>query len=337
MKKGEREMRTEKRSVTVAFIILQALILVFGYACGSFAAEDPAKFPSKPIKLIIPYAPGGTSDLVGRKLAELASKAIGQPIVSENKAGGAGVIGSTATAKAEPDGYTLVVTSCSPNIYVPLQRSVPYEQEDFTYIIQVADFSFIFAVRADSKYKTFKDFVEEARKNPGKLKYQSQGPKSAGHVQMAYIFNAEKVKVNHIPGEGVSEVIRQLLGGHVDAGITAGLGPQIKAGGFRGLAVAGPRRNELFPDVPTFYELGYSHGIPFGCHVGILGPKNMPPAVVKKLHDAFKKAVEDPSYKDLLKTMYEIHAYRDTKAYTESAMKDYKKVADEMKDLGLAK
>lgn len=330
-------MRPKKNRITVSWILAQILILTFASGYASFAAEDPAKFPTKPIKLIIPYAPGGTSDLVGRKLAELASIPLGQPIVSENKAGGAGVIGSTVTAKAEPDGYTLLVTSCSPNIYVPLQRSVPYEQEDFTYIIQTADFSFIFAVRADSEYKSFKDFVEGARKNPGKLNYQSQGPKSAGHVQMAYIFNTEKVKVNHIPGEGVSEVIRQLLGGHVDAGITAGLGPQIKAGAFRGLAVAGPKRNELFPDIPTFYELGYSHGIPFGCHVGILGPKDMPPAVTKKLHDAFKKAVDDPSYKELLMTMYEIHAYRDTKSYGEVAVQDYKKVADAMKDLDLAK
>jgi tripartite-type tricarboxylate transporter receptor subunit TctC len=329
-------MKNRKTNYSTLWATSLAIALSLTIAGLSFAAEDPAKFPSKPIKLIIPYAAGGTSDLVGRKLADLASKPLGQPIVSENKAGGAGVVGSAATAKADPDGYTLVVTSCSPNIYVPLQRSVPYSRDDFTYIIQTADFSFIFAVKADSKYKTFKDFIDEARKNPGKLKYQSQGPKSAGHLQMASIFSAEKVRVNHIPGEGVSEVIRQLLGGHVDAGITAGLGPQIKAGGFRGLAVAGPTRNEQFPDIPTFYELGYSHGIPFGCHVGILGPKGMPPQITKKLHDAFKKGMDDPSYRELLKTMYETYAYKDTAAYTASVEKDYKRVSDAMKDLGLA-
>lgn len=315
-------------------MIVQAGILIIVTALASFAAEDPAKFPSKPIKLIIPYAPGGTSDMVGRKLADLASKPLGQPIVCENKAGGAGVIGSSATATADPDGYTLLVTSCSPNIYVPLQRSVPYEKDDFTYLIQVADFSFIFAVRADSKYKTFKDFIEDARQNPGKLSYQSQGPKSAGHLQMEYLFTTEKVKVNHVPGAGVSEVITQLLGGHVDGGITAGLGPQIIAGNFRGLGVAGPKRNEQFPDIPTFYELGYTHGIPFGCHVGILGPKNIPPQVTKKLHDAFKQAVDDASYKELLKNMYEVHAYADSQSYKSSVDNTYQKVSEAMKELG---
>ena len=328
---------TKRKFTSLLCILSQVTILIFVAAIGASAAEDPTKFPSKPIKLIIPYAPGGTSDMVGRKLADLASKPLGQPIVCENKAGGAGVIGSTATATADSDGYTILVTSCSPNIYVPVQRSVPYKIDDFTYIIQVADFSFIFAVKADSKYKTFKDFIEDARGNPGKLKYQSQGPKSAGHLQMEYLFKTENVKVNHIPGAGVSEVITQLLGGHVDGGITAGLGPQIKAGNFRGLGVAGPKRNELFPDIPTFNELGYTHGIPFGCHVGILGPKNIPLQITQKLHDAFKKAVDDPSYKELLNNMYEIHAYMDTKSYKTSVDHTYKKVSDAMKELGYTK
>ncbi|MFH1243719.1 MAG: tripartite tricarboxylate transporter substrate binding protein, partial [Pseudomonadota bacterium] len=204
---------------------------------------------------------------------------------------------------------------------------------DFTYIIQVADVSYIFAVKADSKYKTFKEFVDDARKNPGKLKYQSQGPKSGGHMQMAYIFSEEKVKVNHIPGEGVAEVIRQLLGGHVDAGIAATLGPQVKSGALRGLAVAGSKRNEQFPDLPTFYEQGYTRGVPSGCHVGIFGPKNMPPPIVKKLHDTFKKAYDDPSYHELLKTMYEVPVYKDTASYTSLVKEDYKKTADVLKNM----
>jgi len=330
-------MQRQKRMAAIIGNLCFVLLFLGSISiCGG--AEDPAKFPSKPIRMIIPYAPGGTSDLVGRKLCELASKTLGQPMVAENKAGGAGVIGSTAVAKSDPDGYSLLITSCSPAVYVPLQRSVPYDtKEDFTFVIQVADFSFIFAVQADSKYKTFKDFIEEARKNPGKMNYQSQGPKSAGHVQMEYIFSQEKVKVNHLPGAGAAEVIRQLLGGHIDGGITAGLGPQIKAGGFRGLAVAGPRRNEQFPDIPTFYELGYSQGIPLGCAVGILAPKSIPPQIAKKLHDALKEAVEDPSYKELLKTMYETHLYKDSESYKVATFKDYDATKLILKELGLDK
>lgn len=319
----------------IGWIVFLCMIILIPFSL-CYGAEDPAKFPSKPIKMIVPYAPGGTSDLVGRKLSELAGKILGQPMVAENKAGGAGVIGSAAVAKSDPDGYTLLVTSCSPAIYVPLQRSVPYNtKEDFSFVIEVADFSFAFAVKADSKFKTFKDFVEEARKNPGKLNYQSQGPKSAGHVQMEYIFSIEKVKVNHLPGEGVAEVIRQLLGGHVEGGITAGLWPQMKAGGLRGLAIAGPKRNEHFPNVPTFYELGYTGGIPFGCAVGILGPKGIHPQILKKLHDAFKKAMEDPSYKELLGTMLELYDYKDSESYRAATFKDYDTTQKILKELGL--
>jgi tripartite-type tricarboxylate transporter receptor subunit TctC len=300
-------------------------------------ADDQAAFPSKPITLVVPYGAGGASDMIARKIGELAAKNLNQPVVVEIKAGGAGVIATTAVAKAASDGYTLLLASDSPLVYVPHQRSVPYNtKEDFTYIIEVAEFSFPFCVRADSRFKTFKDFIEEARKNPGKLTYQSQGPKSAGHVQTEYLFSLEKVKVKHVPGAGVAEVAIQLLGGHVDGGIAAGLAGQIKAGTIRPLVILGSKRNPHTPDVPTSYELGYKHGAPFGARFGIIGPKGLHPKITKKLHGAFKEAFEDASYVELIDNMQETYLYRDSEAYKQITVQDYEQVKKIFKDLNLA-
>ena len=154
---------------------------------------------------------------------------------------------------------------------------------------------------------------------------------------MEYIFSVEKVKVNHLPGEGVAEVIRQLLGGHVDGGIAAGLGAQIKAGALRPLAVAAVKRNKSYPDAPTFYELGYKHGIPFGCPFGIIAPKGLNPQIAKKLHDAFKMAFDDPSYVELIDNLQESHVYKDAESYRLSTIQDYDTIEKVVKEMGMGK
>jgi tripartite-type tricarboxylate transporter receptor subunit TctC len=333
-KKGEGRMKRETGNWRIGWIFVLCMIILIPFTLCN-GAEDPAKFPSKPITMIIPYAAGGSSDMVGRKLAELASKYIKQSIVAEVKPGGAGVLGTSLVANAAPDGYTLLLASDSMLYYVPHQRSVPYDPREFTYIIQVTEGDMPFVVRTDSKYKTFKEFVEEARKSPGKLKYQSQGPKSAGHVQAEYVFWVEKVKVIHIPGAGASEVIRQLLGGHVDAGITAGLGPQIKAGTIRPLAVAAETRNRFYAESPTFHDLGYKAMVPFGAKFGVVGPKGLPPGITKKLHDAFKKAHEEEAFATLMDNMLTTRLYKDSEGYRQYSIGAYETVGQIIRDLGL--
>ena len=182
-----------------SWVIILLLVLVD----SSLGAEEPAKYPSKPITMIIQWAAGGTTDLSGRKLAELAGKILGQPIVVENKVGGSGVIGINAVAKALPDGYTIGTITYSANVIIPHLRSVPYNtREDFTYLMQYGEYGMIFCVLTDSPCKTFKDFIKEAQKNPGKLKYASPGPSSGQHIFMEQVFKVEKVKVNHIPAGG---------------------------------------------------------------------------------------------------------------------------------------
>jgi len=329
-------MVTKKRALCGMLVFLVCVMATFVMSLQPcLGAEDPSVFPSKPITMIIPYAAGGSSDMIGRKLSELASKHIKQTIVVEAKPGGSGVLGTSFVANAAPDGYTVLLATDTPMYYVPHQRSVPYEPRDFTFIIQVSEGSMPFVVRTDSKFKTFKEFVDEARKT--QLSYQSQGPKSSGNVIADYVFSLEKVKVRHIPGAGVSEVVRQLLGGHVDAGITAGLGPQIKAGTIRPLAVAGEKRNKFYPDAPTFSDLGYKALIPFGAKFGVVGPKGLPPEIAKKLHDAFKKAYEEEAFAQLNDNMLESRLYADPEAYRQYTIQAYEGLGKVLKDLGLGK
>lgn len=312
------------------------IILLFISVNSSMGAEDPAKFPSKPITMIIQWAAGGTTDLSGRKLAELAGKILGQPIVVENKIGGAGVIGINAVAKASPDGYTIGTMTYSANVIIPHLRSVPYDtKEDFTYIMQYGEYGMIFSVLADSSCKTFKDFIKEAQKNPGKLKYASPGPSSGQHIFMEQVFKMEKVKVNHIPAGGGAETTRQLLGGHLDGAITPDFIPYIKAKKVRGLAAQTERRLEEVSDIPTFAELGYKVESPNW--MGLVAPKGLDPRIMKKLSDALKKAYEDPSFQELMGKFYLPAIFRDAESFKALVLKDFETQGRVLKELGFSK
>lgn len=299
-------------------------------------AEDPTKFPSKPITMIIHFAAGGSTDLTGRKLADLASPILGQAIVCENKVGGAGVIGINAVAKAKPDGYTVGTVSYSATVIAPHLREVPYNvKENFTWIMQYAEYPQAFCVLADSPWKTFKEFIEAGRKNPGKLTYATAGARSGQYILMEQVALAENVKIVHVPTHGGSEVVIHQLGGHVDGSLAAELAPHILSGKVRALAVAGEKRLSLIPDVPTFSELGYKLESPLW--LGLCVPKGVDPLVVKKLHDAFKKASEDPSFKELCTTLVVTPVYRDSESFEKMVIKDFDSQATLLKKLGFTK
>lgn len=304
--------------------------------CVSWGAEDPAKYPSKPITLIVPWGVGGSTDLSCRRLADATGKILGQSIVVENKAGGGGVIGQAAGAKAAPDGYTLVSLTHSSSVIVPHLRSVPYSmKKDFTYILQYGSYGFVFCCLSESPWKTFKDFVKSARSKPGELKFASSGPQSAQHIFMEQVFASEKVKATHIPTSGGAEATRQLLGGHLDAAITPDIIPHIKSGKVRGLGVQGVDRVSWIPDIPTFYELGYK--IPTVNWMGIGAPAGLHPAIQKKLSAAFKKAFEDPDFRDSMNKLYLPLVYKDGEAYKQMVVQDFDNMGKVLKELGLTK
>ena len=315
-----------------SWVIILLLVLVD----SSLGAEEPAKYPSKPITMIIQWAAGGTTDLSGRKLAELAGKILGQPIVVENKVGGSGVIGINAVAKALPDGYTIGTITYSANVIIPHLRSVPYNtREDFTYLMQYGEYGMIFSVLTDSPWKTFKDFIKEAQKNPGKLKYASPGPSSGQHIFMEQVFKVEKVKVNHIPAGGGAETTRQLLGGHLDGAITPDFIPYIKVKKVRGLAAQTEKRLEEVPDIPTFIELGYKVDSPNW--MGICAPKGLDPLITKKLLDSFKRAYDDPSFQELMAKLYLPTIFRGPDSFKALVLKDYETQGRVLKELGLSR
>jgi tripartite-type tricarboxylate transporter receptor subunit TctC len=301
--------------------LLCATVLFVLVVSPCLAAEDPAKFPSKPITMIITFGVGGDLDLTNRMIVELGSKYLGQKIVCENKPGGGGGLASTMLAKAAPDGYTIGTASYGPIVFRPIIWGADYKpKEDFTFLTGYGEFQHGFVVQAESPYKTFKDFVEEARKNPGYMTYTTPGHLTGQHVFMEQVFAQEKVKVTHVPVKGGQEPNIMLLGGHIDGALDSDVLSSVLDGKMRLLASQSFKRNPLFPDVPTFYELGYNYEPVLW--LGILGPKGMDPRIVKKFEDAFRKAFEDPAYKKLAKDLRVSEVYRNSKEFTEKINRD---------------
>ncbi len=328
-----KERRKFRIGWTMVFCWMMFLT-VFALPC--LGVEDPDKFPSRPITMIIQWSPGGSTDLSGRKIADLASKILGQPIVVENKPGGGGVIGTTAIANAAPDGYTIGTIQYSATTLIPHLRSVPYKtKEDFTWIMQFSEYIFPFCVQSSSTWKTFKEFIEEARKNPGKLSYATQGPLTAQHILLEQIFSSEKVKLNHVPVGGALEVVQQLLGGHIAAGMSADLLSHVRSGKLRGLAIQGEKRFELFPGIPTFSEIGYKAESPLW--MSVCAPKGVDPRIIKKLFDAFKQAQESSSFKELCATLYLRPVFRDSESLKAMVIRDFDSQKVILKELGFAK
>ena len=293
-------------------------------------------FPTKPITLIVPWPAGGSTDRHMRALAELASKNLGQNIIVENKPGGGGTLGPGTMARtAKPDGYTITQYPLG-MLRIPHMQKMQWDPlKDFTFIVGVSGYTFGFTVRADSPYKTFNDYIEAARKNPGKVDYGSTGIGSSPHLLVEEIAINAKVELNHVPFKGNADLQSALLGGHVMAQSDAtGWDKFVENGQMRLLVTFGEKRTKRWPQVPTAKELGY--GVVSQSPYGIAGPKGMDPAVVKVLHDAFKKAMDDPKHQELLEQLNQDLWYRSGDEYAKWAAVTYAKDKALIERLGLA-
>src|SRR5678815_1239788 len=244
-----------RRSMSrTAVLVLTCLFLPLA------VAQD---YPSRAITMIVPFPPGGVADIVGRPLAAMMEKSLKQPVVIVNRTGAGGALGMREVARAAPDGYTILMGLSSISIFPVSERvngkQPNYELQDFAPIALVTADPTVLVVRADSPYKSVKDFVAAAKANPGKINYSSSGVYGTLHVAMEIFANAAGIKLFHVPYGGGGPAITALLGGQVEAsaqGPAAAIG-QIKGGKMRALAGWGTERLKLLPELPTFKELGY--------------------------------------------------------------------------------
>jgi len=261
-----------------------------------------AGYPNKPIKLIAPVQPGGGVDLVARTIGDRLGRVLNQSIVVDNQSGGGGVVGSLATARAAPDGYTLMVGYVGTHGTNPAVRKLPYDAiRDFTPIAMVGGTPNILVVPPSLPINTLREFIQYAKANPGKLSYGSSGPGTLTHLAMEQLKVATDLDLVHVPYRGIGPAITDILGGQTQAlfpGLAAAL-PHIKAGKMKPLAVTGLRRHRLVPEVPTFEELGYK-GFDGVQWYGIVGPANLPAPIVKRLNDEINALLENPELRERL-------------------------------------
>ena len=314
----------------LAMAAVAAAVITFPFLANA------QEFPTKPITLIVPFPAGGPTDLALRALGEAAAKHLGQPVIVENKSGGAGTVGpATMAATAKPDGYTIAQMPIT--VYrLPLMQKTTWSVDDFSYIIHLTGYVFAHIAAADTPFKTWKDVVEYAKKNPGKVTYGSSGTGGSPHLGTEQVAEKDGIKLTHVPFKGAAELHAAVAGGHVMIGAGGASSKQIvDAGKARFLNVWTAKRQKSFPDVPTLTELGYPFVIdsPFG----IAGPKGMDPKIVAKLHDAFKKAIEDPGVLKVLERFEMTPNYKNSADYRAAVDEQIKLETGLLQRIGLLK
>lgn len=306
------------------------LILTYALIPGLSLAHE---YPTRPINLLISVAPGGSRDISTRILTSKAEKFLGQPFIMSNNGGGAGTVALGIVSKERPDGYHLICASSASLIIVPQLRTVPYKLDDFVLIMEFAAQHTGTVVRADSPWKTFKEFVEYAKKNPGKVTYSTSGVGTGAQIGMEYVAKQEGIQWTNVPFTGDTPALAALLGGHITA-VSSGATfvPHVQGGALRLLATHGEKRMKIFPNVPTFKELGYD--FTNEAMFLIAAPKGTPPSIVNRLDEAFRKAMDDPEFIETLRKLENEIIYRnatDLKKYLEEEHARLEKIIRELK------
>ena len=310
-----------------ALIRIAALLAL----CAASQAQAQA-FPAKPVTLVCPWPPGGSTDTHLRQFAQIAAKHLGQNVVIENKPGASGMLGPVAVSRMAPDGYNLSQLPVSA-FRVPHIQKVDWDPlKDFTYIIGITGYTFGMVVKSDSQWKTLQDVIAYAKANPGKFSYSSTGNGTSPHLLIEELAMKTGVQLLHVPFKGNADSTQALMGGHVMAQSDAtGWGRHVDAGAFRLLVTFGDKRTKW--NAPTAKELGID--IVSYSPYGIVGPKGMDPKVVKVLHDAFRKTLDDPEHLKVLAQLDQVYWYKSSEDYRQWAADTLKAERGTIERVGL--
>ena len=316
----DRKIGMFTKTICLVFSLFLTESLWDGYC--AYASD----YPSHPISMAIPFAPGGTTDVVARALAEAMEKHLKQPVVVLSKPGGGTTIAGNFVASAKPDGYTigfLLPATYAPDLLVGLNVKVPYSSNDLKPICATLDVPMGILVKGDAPWNSLKDMMEYTRQNPG-IKIANLGKNTTGYYQLILMARKEKINFVGVPYDGASKMVPAILGGHVSAAVT-GMDPTIKslldAGKLKILATTHNKRINILPDVPCFGELGHKN--PFFPTLGLYGPKGTPEEVVKRIDEVVRKVAEEPEFKKKVYNSTAQLTYLDTATY-EKALAEYR-------------
>ena len=314
---------------------IACLLALFGGLISPAKGQD---FPARPITLVVPYVAGGGADIIGRMVAESLRPMVGQPVTVINRPGGQGTIGTAEVLKSAPDGYNLVLSAVATLTVQPHRQDLPYNTpDDYDPIIKAANLPMVLAVLSSAPWKTAKDVLDHARSNPGRLRVGTPGNGSIGHLIVASVNNKAGVRLGHVPFGGGAESIPSMLGGHIEAVVAhpSELLPHVQAKTVKVLATFEEKRNALFPDAPTFRELG--HDIVMGVYYPIVAPKGLPPDVRAKLFKAAKAAMETAAFSGQAKDRGYNLDIKEPEAFRREMWADYRANEVLVKQLGMAK
>ncbi len=319
------------------FSIIQLFVLIFGGVALAAGAED---FPTRPVHAVIGYKAGGMSDLTLRPLIAVAHQYMGQPMVAVLKPGASATIAANYVAKSKPDGHTLFLGDTTSTNLLPQREKLPYKHEDLLPVCQIT-YSGLFAYTApDSPFKTFKDVVEYAKKNPGAIKWHISGSGNQQHLWLEGFSEMVGMKVNVVPFPGDAPGIAAVLGKHIHMGFAAeaSLIDHFKKGTLKGLAITRPERWEKVPDVPTVMEIYPELNLrELYSWKSVFVPRKTPDAIVKKLEDYFHKMVNDKSYVRIMNRMDMDIKWKNTEEFTKAWEEEFKFYTEMLTKLGLIK